>query len=507
MFGLLPSPVFSTLLEPTSAGLTPRMLFLPTLATVLGRRIFGHVVWKSWLGRHQSRARALSEEGIFDAIAQLSPTDAAFPSDVKDTLRHIEAAFDLSSVALVVLHRVGWQIKDIYATQFLAATSRPFFDEAIMEIRKLNDLQRNVMRWRYPNRAAFGAGASSGEAEKTPCEAFTSIVWLDDDLGVMLVGRCLATLKEHSPVMRSLSRVARFLALAIAARTRVETLSFTNASNRGYSNTGKDDAGRVAHEFNNLLTSIMGYAEMAADTLSPSSPSYVYLTRIQNVGARAKLVVTQTLNSTRGQNTESDVLFDVVSSTAEILSDLQMCTPAPRTASVRLPDSPVHIYGNPIELQQTLINLCKNAGEAMDEDGSISLSISTIEQHAPQQMTHGRLDPGRYVRISIEDTGHGIADTDLQQIFTPYFTTKSAEKGTGLGLAIVYQTVCRFNGVIDVRSKLGSGTCFQVFFPEIGESVHGSKQMGGVGPELRESGLITARFGKAHFGSTCIRGI
>ena len=318
------------------------------------------------------------------------------------------------------------------------------------------------------------ANCARSEVSKTPCDAVASVVWVDDGRGVMFVGRCMATIEQHSPVMRTLGRMAQFLAFAVAARTHVASLSLPTSGD-------KDAAAHVAHEFSNLLTSITGYAEMAADSLSPNSPSFAYLQHIQEAGARAKLVVSQALNSVKHQDREPDVPFDVVSSTAEILSDLQMCMPGSRSICARLPGSPVHICGNPIELQQVLINLCKNAGEAIDEDGGITLSISAIEKHVPQTMTHGQLNPGRYVRVCIEDTGHGIAEADVQWIFSPYFTTKPAEKGTGLGLAIVYQIVRRLNGVIDVRSKLGSGTCFQLYFPAIGESEQGSEQAAGIG--------------------------
>jgi signal transduction histidine kinase len=144
--------------------------------------------------------------------------------------------------------------------------------------------------------------------------------------------------------------------------------------------------------------------------------------------------VEQTLGSPRHENRNSRVLFDVVSSITEILSDVQMYMPASRSFCAQLPGMPVHIYGNPIQLQQALINLCKNASEATHEGGSITLSIASIERHTPLMMTHGRLDPGRYVQISVKDTGSGIAYDDLPRIFTPYFTTKAGKGGTGLGL-------------------------------------------------------------------------
>lgn len=470
MYGLSQAPVVRTLEERVAlvdiAVPASQILSLPTLTIALIVLIFGLFSYGAWFVVRVNSAYALIEEEIFGAIAGLTPTDAAFPNNVKNILRRIEDAFDLRSVALVVLDRVEWQIQEVYDTTHLKAPlSCQFFDDAIMAVRARGEKGRDILRWRYPNQVVFGAEAGYEGVYKTPCDSFTSIVWFDDELGVMLVGRCLAIIQEHSPVMRTLNRVAKFLAFAIAARTLVEPR--TASSDQGSIHNGKDLADRVAHEFNNILTSITGYAEMAADTLSPSSRSYAYVEHIQQAGARAKLVVAQMLNSTARQNNDARVLFDVVSSTAEILSDLKMCMPSSKSICARLPDSPVHIYGDPIELQQVLFNLCKNASDAMHHDGCITLSIAAIEQYVPQLMTHGQLNPGRYVRISIEDTGHGIADADLQRIFTPYFSTKPAEKGTGLGLAIVYQTVCWLNGVIDVRSKLGSGTSFNLFFPEI----------------------------------------
>ncbi|RZS76840.1 signal transduction histidine kinase [Phyllobacterium myrsinacearum] len=464
--GVLPSP--SNLLSSTPVMLPKNAV--STLLLAACAFLLGLFVYRSQVDKRRNRKRALTEEAILNAIARLSPANPAFRRRAQDILQRIEANFGLSCAALIALHPTTLAMEDIYTSEAETSSSRQLFGDAVMEIRRRGCARRDMTLWHYPNFAARHADGSVGG--KPQASAFTSIAWLDNRLGVMLVGRCLTSRRNNISNTQALHRITRFLAFALEGKMRVEHQSRNGADERTALNSGKDIAGRVAHEFNNLLTSIAGYAEMAADTLNPGSPPHAYIKHIQKAGARAKLVIEQTLDASRQHHKDTDAPFDVVASTSEILSDLRMTLPASQTVSAQLPEAPVRIYGNPIKLQQAVTNLCKNASDAMRQGGSITLSVAALDQHAPQLMLYGHINAGRYVRISIEDTGHGIAEGDLQRIFTPYFTTKPKDRGTGLGLAIVYQTVRRLNGAIDVHSKPGSGTCFHLYFPEIIGSEH-----------------------------------
>ncbi|MBX4967732.1 ATP-binding protein [Rhizobium binae] len=223
-------------------------------------------------------------------------------------------------------------------------------------------------------------------------------------------------------------------------------------------------AGILAHEFNNLLVPIIGYAEMAAEALRSGSSSPVYVERIRSAGDRAKRAVELILVSDMRHDL-SDGSFDASAAIKEIRSDLQICVPPYAQLQVNLPNRAVWLEGNAIYLQQVIINLCKNAGEAMKERGTITVNLDNFEQTAPRNTTYGRLDRGEYARLSVTDTGPGIPHMLLKRIFDPLFTTKFKEGGSGLGLTLVRQVVKALNGAINVKSTQGIGTTFELFFP------------------------------------------
>ncbi|MBX5242776.1 ATP-binding protein [Rhizobium sp. NLR22b] len=230
------------------------------------------------------------------------------------------------------------------------------------------------------------------------------------------------------------------------------------------SEEGRFLAGILAHEFNNLLVPIIGYAEMAAEALRSGSSSPVYVERIRSAGDRAKRAVELILVSDTRHDV-SDGSFDASAAIKEIRSDLQICVPPYAQLQVNLPNRSVWLEGNAIYLQQAIINLCKNAGEAMTVCGTITVNLDNFEQTAPRNTTCGRLDRGEYARLSVTDTGSGIPHMFLKRIFDPLFTTKSEEGGSGLGLTLVRQVVKALNGAINVKSRQGIGTTFELFFP------------------------------------------
>ena len=124
------------------------------------------------------------------------------------------------------------------------------------------------------------------------------------------------------------------------------------------------------------------------------------------------------------------------------------------------------IVADPTQMQQVLMNLCTNAAHAMEREGGIlQIRMADVELGASDVRFGGDLKPGRYVRVTVTDTGHGIDPAVIQRIFEPYFTTKEKGKGTGLGLAVVHGIVTAHNGAITVSSEPGKGTTFEVFLP------------------------------------------
>ena len=123
------------------------------------------------------------------------------------------------------------------------------------------------------------------------------------------------------------------------------------------------------------------------------------------------------------------------------------------------------LRGDPTELQQVVMNLCANAAQAMDGRGVLRVGLDTISPRRTLGLSHGSLPAGRYVRLKVRDSGHGIDPATMERIFEPFFTTKEAGQGTGLGLSTVHGIVSAHGGAINVKSRPGKGTTFEVYFP------------------------------------------
>jgi PAS domain S-box-containing protein len=225
-------------------------------------------------------------------------------------------------------------------------------------------------------------------------------------------------------------------------------------------------AGGIAHDFNNILGAILGYGELAQAKAQGDADMSRYLDTIMGAGNRAKALVTQILSYSRAEGAEKIpvIVGPIVQEACELVRGS-----ASRKVDVRFhlesPDAAV--LGDPTRLHQLVMNLCTNAIQAMSEDGSIDLTVAREELRAPRKVRTGEISPGDYVRLSVKDSGHGIAPEVIDRIFEPFFTTKPAGRGTGLGLALVHSVVMEHKGFIDVESELGRGTTFNVWMPQI----------------------------------------
>jgi signal transduction histidine kinase len=224
-------------------------------------------------------------------------------------------------------------------------------------------------------------------------------------------------------------------------------------------------AGGIAHEFNNILGAILGYGEMALQRLRQPSAITHCVEEIVSAGERAKQVVDQILTFSRKRERISQP-FDAVEAIADILPLLRASLKEDFNLVCDVPDEPLVVLGNPISLQQIAMNLCRNARDATGSGGSADIRLRAVEVFARRDLSHGHLRPGSYVLLGVHDNGSGISDALLPHIFEPFFTTKANSGGTGLGLATVYGNTTDLGGQIDVRSKPGSGTSFDIYFPQ-----------------------------------------
>jgi PAS domain S-box-containing protein len=227
-------------------------------------------------------------------------------------------------------------------------------------------------------------------------------------------------------------------------------------------------AGGVAHDFNNILAAIIGYTEMALTNVQTSSPTRHYLSQVLNASHRARDLVKQILASSRQRQTRERTPTEITPIVKEAIKFLRASLPATIAISQSIGCKKDVALADPTEVHQLLINLCTNAAHAMEDKGGvleIGLDDMTIDSDAVANPAD--LTPGRYLRVTVSDTGHGIDAATLERIFDPYFTTKEVGKGSGLGLAVVQGIVKRHQGAITVNSEPGVGTCFHVYLPKV----------------------------------------
>ncbi len=227
-------------------------------------------------------------------------------------------------------------------------------------------------------------------------------------------------------------------------------------------------AGGIAHDFNNLLMAINGTAELLAAETPADDPRRADVDAISDAGRRAAALTSQLLAFGRRQ-----VLRPTVVSLDEVLTD---ATPLLRrtlgeSIELRVEASPdaTPVRADRTKLEQVIVNLVFNARDAMPEGGILTLAIApAIADEATAARHHG-VSPGRFIRLSVSDTGVGIPPDIAGQIFEPFFTTKGLGRGTGLGLATVQGIVAQSGGWVQVDSKPGAGTTFQVHLPVAAE--------------------------------------
>ncbi len=224
-------------------------------------------------------------------------------------------------------------------------------------------------------------------------------------------------------------------------------------------------AGGIAHDFNNILLGINGYAELAIQDVEDSVKTTERLNRILSAGARAKELTRQILTFSRQteQKLETVQLNTILEETLKLI---RATTPATILIDKKTSATTESILADPAQIHQIIMNLCTNAVHAMGgEVGVLTAKLEPVELDSNTSRQIAGLSPGQYARLTIGDTGHGMTRTVRERIFDPFFTTKKNGEGTGMGLSVVHGIITRLQGAITVKSELGNGSTFQVFFP------------------------------------------
>jgi signal transduction histidine kinase len=223
-------------------------------------------------------------------------------------------------------------------------------------------------------------------------------------------------------------------------------------------------AGGVAHDFNNIIGAILGWAELGSEETPPGSRLHDRFVKIREQSQRAAKLTAQLLAFGRKQillprrvNLNSLVQEEMNLLRRVIGADIEIQVATSPDLKVTLVD--------PTLLEQVIMNLCLNARDAMVAGGRLLIETQNVEVRAGFCREYGYVPPGSYALLSVSDTGIGMDSATIEHIFEPFFTTKEIGKGTGLGLATVYGIVKQHGGYIFVKSEPGKGTSFRVYLP------------------------------------------
>ncbi len=228
-------------------------------------------------------------------------------------------------------------------------------------------------------------------------------------------------------------------------------------------------SGAIAHDFNNILTTILGYVDVALDRVDDDDdPLRPDLDEIRAMGERGAGLVQQLMSVSRPQPVARRrvILNEVVFGVETMLRRL---LPAAVQVSVLPAPGPLEIYADPSQLEQILLNLAINARDAMPDGGRLEIAISPAT--ADEAGAEGAAPETGYARLEVRDTGEGMDEATRTSALEPFFTTKPAGKGSGLGLASVHSIVMSANGTIQLDSELGKGTRVSLHFPIAGEDI------------------------------------
>jgi two-component system, cell cycle sensor histidine kinase and response regulator CckA len=236
-------------------------------------------------------------------------------------------------------------------------------------------------------------------------------------------------------------------------------------------------AGGVAHDFNNILTAVLGYSELLLQRSSPSDPLHRHADEIRKSAERAAALTQQLLAFSRRQPVQLRVL-----NLNELVADLnkmlrRLVGENIRMVTVCSPDLD-HVRADAGQLQQIIMNLVVNARDAMPDGGTLTLQTANVQFDETYVRSYPEVAAGDYVMLAISDTGVGMTAEVKEHLFEPFFTTKGIGGGTGLGLAMCYGIVKQSGGHINVYSEPGQGTAFRIYLPRVTDTVERAPRHG-----------------------------
>jgi two-component system, cell cycle sensor histidine kinase and response regulator CckA len=434
--------------------LTTSLMAVP-LATA--RRVYGWLLLRNKLGADSFGDTDLA---VVTALATQAATAYENARLIEDSRRHATALNEeqeRTRFAMAAAHMGVWDIDLVTSAVTWSETLAPVFGLAPSQAPATLD---SFLKLVHPDdRPSFIEHMRLAIAEQKEFTIEFRVVWPDGSHR-WVAGRARVVYDEQR-------RPARLLGVGMDVHhQKVLEQQFHSAQKM---EAIGQLAGGIAHDFNNMLTAVLGNANLVLDELDSGSPFRADLEEIVKAAERAAALTRQLLAFGRKQVMQP-VPVDLNASVRDLMQILRrvigehielMTTEAPQLAPVR---------ADPTQVEQVIMNLVVNARDAMPGGGRLAIETANVELDEAYAAEHISVRPGRYVMLSVSDTGTGIDEPTKRRLFEPFFTTKERGKGTGLGLATVYGIVKQSGGYIWVYSELGHGTTFKVYLPVADEA-------------------------------------
>jgi len=335
-------------------------------------------------------------------------------------------------------------LKHGYTREELIGQPISFLDPESHKSPKIN---RRLLRLKQEEIVKLEVTHVRKDGSTFPVEAIIKMVMLDEEFYLFSIERDLTEQKKLKQQQRDMEEQLR-------QRYKMEAVGLM--------------AGGMAHNFNNSLAIVLGNLEMAQRKLTQPEKLQNYLTNALNAIMNSRNLINQIMiYSRKGSHEKKPVQLSIV--IEETLKLLHSTNPSTLNLSYSISeeDKALKVYADSEQIQETLLNLYTNALHATDEEGEIQITVQSVQlDQAEIQAQHDKA-PGFYAKISIKDDGCGIPSATLEKIFDPFFTTKDVGKGTGMGLSSVQGIIEQHEGFINVISKEGQGTTFELYFPAI----------------------------------------
>jgi signal transduction histidine kinase/AmiR/NasT family two-component response regulator len=272
----------------------------------------------------------------------------------------------------------------------------------------------------------------------------------------VLAGLLLLALRAALNRQEQMDQERHRLERELAGVQRVEALGLLAAS--------------VTHDFNNVLTAIIGYAELVRDMVEVEPAIVANVDRLLAATERARMLVRQvlTFDPRRSVSYRPIRLESILE---EVMQQVQATLPASIVIRLTGVQGSTHVLGDATEIYQVVMNLCTNGVHAMQAGGTLELQLEQLDIAGQKTLVLGQVRVGRWVRLSVIDSGMGLAEEQTAAIFEPFYTTRQPNHGTGIGLTVVRNILLRMNGALEVDSRLGAGTRMTVYWPATATAV------------------------------------